>query len=263
MTGPPGALVTFQATNASSVDNGDGITGGNTGLLVVYDQSNAAFISANNFITINDVNNNTNYFEVLSSSFSSGTTTFTILNLSADSNAEWGSNANIALVGPRGPTGLGGGIAGTPTEGSYLAYRSGEWTSSGTSTSVALGYSSGTAPNGNNVVIGANAAMTQQAQSAIAIGSYAGQSGQGTGSIAIGANAGQTSQGHYAIAIGYNAVSSSQTANSIVLNASSSAFSAGASAFYVNPVRGVAVSGTDYKTLYYNTTTNEIVYDTS
>ena len=102
LTGPAGPLVTFTASVAS---DGHGITGGNTGTLSVQNQANAAFVTANTFITIADEANNTNYFEVLGSSYSvvSGTTTFTILNMNDNTNAEWSNGAAVALVGPRGP----------------------------------------------------------------------------------------------------------------------------------------------------------------
>ena len=92
----------------------------------------------------------------------------------------------------------------------------------------------------------------------IHLGINAGQTNQSTNAIAIGAGAGQTNQGTNAIAIGANAGASNQHANSIVINATGSALnSASTNAFYVAPVRGPQ---TFSNTLYFNTSTNEIVY---
>jgi hypothetical protein len=114
----------------------------------------------------------------------------------------------------------------------------------------------------NNISIGYQAGQTNQTQYAIAIGSNAGNNSQQPNAIAIGRDAGYTNQGTNAIAIGQGAGYTSQPANSIILNASLNNFSpVTANAFYVNPVRDIVRN--DNKTLFYNTTTSEIMYDST
>jgi hypothetical protein len=130
---------------------------------------------------------------------------------------------------------------------------------------VAVGYGAGRSTQGHSAVaIGYSAAIQSQRSGAIAIGSLAGNTGQGTNAIAIGTNAGLTGQGANSIVIGSNAggpLITPQPANSITINALGTVVtSALANAFYVAPIRGVA---TATPVLVYNTTTNEITYNTS
>ena len=110
-------------------------------------------------------------------------------------------------------------------------------------TSVALGYSAGNKYQGNN---------------AIAIGNAAGQNSQGTNSIAIGYNAGAKLQGTNSIAIGYRAGYEFQHQSTIVINATSMPLNTSTeNACYIAPIRN---DETQYSTLQYNITTNEITY---
>jgi hypothetical protein len=124
---------------------------------------------------------------------------------------------------------------------------------------VAIGYFAGQNGQQNGAVaIGQNAGFGGQNNYAVAIGAGAGESNQGTNSVAIGTQSGQFNQGQNAVAIGIRAGQNDQPNNSIILNATGSEFSPiGATAFYVNPVRGPD-DGT--KALCYNTTTFEITY---
>jgi hypothetical protein len=86
------------------------------------------------------------------------------------------------------------------------------------------------------------------------------QNTQGSNAIAIGQEAGQFGQGSYAVAIGYRAGYLTQHSNSIVLNASGTGLgSQTSSSLYVNPIR----SGTSTQSLYYDTSSKEVVYGPS
>jgi hypothetical protein len=109
----------------------------------------------------------------------------------------------------------------------------------------------------SEVHLGSGAGRTQQRRYAIAIGQEAGFSGQATGAVAIGYQAGQTNQGSYAIAIGYAAGQTNQHNNTIVLNASGVALpTTKTSAWYVSPI----ATGTSQNQLFYDPTTQEIIY---
>jgi hypothetical protein len=111
----------------------------------------------------------------------------------------------------------------------------------------------------SNVRIGNQSGLTSQATTGIAIGAGAGQYNQQANSIAIGQWAGQTGQGAGAIAIGFGAGQTGQAANSIVLNASSTALNgANSNAFYVKPIR-TQVDVSNCASLFYQTSTGEIV----
>jgi hypothetical protein len=145
---------------------------------------------------------------------------------------------------------------------------------------VAVGSSAGNNTQGQNAVaIGNSAGNNAQATAAVAIGIFAGYYTQGQNSIAIGQRSGMTSQASQAIAIGYNAGANtqganavaigygagqtSQPSNSIVINATGSGLSgATASAFYVNPIRQAATTGTS-GVLQWDTNTNEVLYNTA
>ena len=142
---------------------------------------------------------------------------------------------------------------------------------------VAIGVSAGeTGQNQRGVAIGEAAGKTNQSQfavaigpasgnntqgdSAIAIGRAAAETTQGSNSIAIGRVAARTNQGNECIAIGTSAGHTNQHNNSIVLNASGATLNtAGASRFYVNPIRPVR----DFTTrLNYDPSTREITHTT-
>jgi hypothetical protein len=154
---------------------------------------------------------------------------------------------------------------------------------------VALGSSAGQADqSANSVAIGNQAALQYQGGSAVAIGDGAGRSNQGAAAIAIGASAGYQGQGQYSICIGQGASSGNNTGNyaiaigsnaqalvtnavaigkqataaaaSVILNASGANLDDGNTAgFYVKPVRAITNTA-GHKAVYFNTTTNEIVY---
>jgi hypothetical protein len=117
--------------------------------------------------------------------------------------------------------------------------------------------SSSWAIGSDNIHIGANAGETGQQQYAIALGFQAGQTAQGASAVAIGASAGQTSQGANAIAIGNLAGATGQFGGSIVLNASGVALDAGATGFFVNPIRPLPANS---NTLHWDSMSNEIFY---
>jgi hypothetical protein len=93
------------------------------------------------------------------------------------------------------------------------------------------------------------------------MGYQAGFTGQGSNSIAIGIQAGQYGLGSNSIAIGNLAGPTGLNyANIIVLNAKGTAVNPGTgSAFYVAPVR---VSTDTTNVMVYNTTSNEVTYNT-
>jgi hypothetical protein len=120
------------------------------------------------------------------------------------------------------------------------------------------------------VAVGHFAGINGQSNSAVAIGSSAGQNAQGNQAVAIGENAGSTSQGRQAVAIGANAGIGSgniptQADNSIILNATGNDLNANvANTFIVQPVRGLAGanSNASFRSVFYNPTTGEFVYNT-
>ena len=139
-----------------------------------------------------------------------------------------------------------------------------------------MGWRAGfTGQNRDTVAIGSFSATDNQSFGGIAIGSVSGQSNQGEygisigygsgnktqgeNSIAIGHDSGYSNQGKYSIAIGSFAGLQDQSDNSIILNATGSPLNAGASGFYVAPIRDISSN----LVLVYNTTTNEITYTAS
>ena len=125
--------------------------------------------------------------------------------------------------------------------------------------SVAIGQNAGQFTQGDSAVtIGQQSGQYSQGASAIAIGQRAGQNTQATGAIAIGSLAGQSTQGTYSIAIGVQSGQTSQHQNSIILNATGAVLNSQTqSAFYVAPIRQASAANT----LYYDSTTDEIVYE--
>ena len=152
--------------------------------------------------------------------------------------------------------------AGTTSQGSNtVAVGHDAGTTSQSTRSIAVGYQSGNLNQGStSVAVGYKAGWQNQLASAVAVGDNAGKTTQGANSIAIGTYSGKTSQGSKAVSIGYAAGETNQHANSIILNASDTALnSAGASRFYVKPVRGgnFAASALAY------TSSGEIVEETN
>lgn len=130
------------------------------------------------------------------------------------------------------------------------------------SASVAIGpYAGEKGQHCESVAIGNAAGRTGQGESSVAIGDNAGYYQQGINSVAIGPYAGNTGQGNYSIAIGYHAGKNRQPNNSIILNASHTTPTTPTDeGFFVHPVKGVTgISGTQYKQLYYDTNTCQIV----
>jgi hypothetical protein len=113
----------------------------------------------------------------------------------------------------------------------------------------------------NGISIGKDAGYSNQGFGAVAIGLSAGASYQGANGIAIGDSAGNINQGANVIAIGRFAGVAAQTAGSICLNASGVALNPAVAGCFINPVR-IDASNTA-QTCYYNTTTNEITYNTT
>jgi hypothetical protein len=151
---------------------------------------------------------------------------------------------------------------------------------------LALGYQAGNSQQGTgSVAIGYQAGFTGQKPYSVAIGYQAGFTGHGTGSIAIGYQAGYAdATGPNSIAIGTqaglyglgaNSIAIGNLAgptgaaynNNIILNAAGTSLSPNTgSAFYVAPIRNLALGGTGIaaadisNTLFYNPTTSEITY---
>jgi hypothetical protein len=125
---------------------------------------------------------------------------------------------------------------------------------------IAIGYFAGQNTQGQNAIAIGNATGSyNQFIRAIAIGDQAGYTGQGTQSIAIGYRAGYTGQQSGAIAIGQFAGQTNQSANTIIINATGSGVTGTtASATYIAPIRGPVTSSFP---LYYNTSTNEVTYN--
>jgi microcystin-dependent protein len=103
---------------------------------------------------------------------------------------------------------------------------------------IALGTNAGQTNQGANAIaIGTDAGQVNQRMNSICIGNSSGKENQSMNSIAVGTSAGQINQGQYSIAIGTGAGQNNQASNSIILNASGNPLNAGASGFFVNPVR--------------------------
>ena len=111
------------------------------------------------------------------------------------------------------------------------------------------------------VAVGVNAGQFSQGQTAVAVGASAGATSQGQNAVAIGASAGATGQGSNAIAIGNLAGQTNQLGGSIILNASGTVLSAGATGFFVAPVRN-APSASGGGGVYYNNVAKEFTWDT-
>jgi hypothetical protein len=110
------------------------------------------------------------------------------------------------------------------------------------------------------VAIGSESGKTSQQSNAVAIGNLAGFSAQQSSAVAIGNGAGKTSQQSSAVAIGNLAGFLSQTSNSIILNATGEELNNTTSnTFTVKPVRAITSINNSYSSLYYNTTSGEIV----
>jgi hypothetical protein len=143
--------------------------------------------------------------------------------------------------------------------------------------SIALGYFSGRNSQGggaiaigpfagfvtqgdNSIAFGNGAGATNQGSYSISMGIFAGSSNQQGNGVAIGSYSGRYFQGNYSIAMGSNAGENYQHDNSIILNATGVTLdSDGTDRFFVAPIRNAAT----VNTLYYNTTTSEITYDSS
>jgi hypothetical protein len=120
---------------------------------------------------------------------------------------------------------------------------------------VAIGDSALSADGSYMVALGANAAAT--GTGALTVG--ANSSAAGDYGVALGPQAAVTSGSSSGVAIGYRAKASA--ANTIVLNAQSTALAGPiANAFYVAPIRGIALSA---PVLVYNTATKEITCELS
>ena len=127
---------------------------------------------------------------------------------------------------------------------------------------VAVGQAAGkTSQSQFAVAIGPASGTNTQGDSAIALGRSAADTTQGSNSIAIGRVAARTNQGNECIAIGTSAGHTNQHNNSIVLNASGATLNtAGASRFYVNPVRSDSAYTTQ---MCYNNSSKEVYYVTN
>lgn len=160
--------------------------------------------------------------------------------------------------------------------GNYAGY------SAQTAHGTALGTRAGYQNQGEYAVaIGAYSGHTSQGENTVAVGYYSGYSNQGAFSTAVGRQSGRTSQdsfsvalgyvagyenlGKYSIAIGYAAGYSNQYDSSIVINATGSILnnnatsSGGSRRLHIAPIRQASNSFT----LYYNTSTKEITYQTN
>ena len=128
---------------------------------------------------------------------------------------------------------------------------------------IAIGSNTGTSNQGQAAIaIGGNAGYIVQGSNTVAIGVQAGYSNQGTNSVAIGYIAGGSNQGTNAIAIGNSAGANNQSNNTIVLDATGGMVNTTTSnSFYVAPIRYDPT--TSNTVLYYNSTTMEVVYNTT
>ena len=131
------------------------------------------------------------------------------------------------------------------------------------SSAIALGpYAGYTGQGTGAIAIGLSAANNNQKSNSIAIGNSAGCYYQNERGISIGYNTGYTGQGTGAIAIGHRAGETNQAQQSIVINANvtnpwTDTTYQTQSGLFVRPIR----TQTTNKVLYYNTTSNEISYD--
>jgi hypothetical protein len=91
----------------------------------------------------------------------------------------------------------------------------------------------------------------------VQVGNQSGITNQASYAIAIGSRAGQVNQGNNAIAIGSFAGNATQPANSIILNASGSAVNANTSGFFVSPIRASNIAA---NVVWFNSNTNELTY---
>jgi len=129
---------------------------------------------------------------------------------------------------------------------------------------INIGGNAGVNNQGTNAVaVGFQAGSSKQGSNAVAIGLQAGLVNQGSNAIAIGPQAGLSNQGSNAIAIGFQAVTDRQVTGSIVLNASGSPLTAVNNGLYVNPVRSDETTGTEQRTVVYNTTSKEMFSTTT
>jgi len=159
-----------------------------------------------------------------------------------------GTSVDQTFIGQQaGYFGNANAYSGQTSVGSYAGQRAdGAYT-------VALGYAAGMGEYANSTV------AVGQADNAIAIGFSAGRTNQKTNAIAIGGYAGGNNQGTSSIAIGFGAGNSSQANNSIVLNASGTDLNnTTANSLVIKPIR----NATSTNTLYYNSTTGEVTYNT-
>jgi hypothetical protein len=129
--------------------------------------------------------------------------------------------------------------------------------------SISIGSNSGYVNQSvNSISIGNQSGYLYQNQNSISIGNQSGYNNQGENSVAIGYQAGFTGQGSNCVAIGYKSGLTRQNNNSIILNASGVPLNAGATGFYVNPIRQ-KITGGDDGVLQWDTTNSEIVYNTT
>jgi hypothetical protein len=111
----------------------------------------------------------------------------------------------------------------------------------------------------NNITIPGTATIStlRVVSDNVQVGNQSGITNQASYAIAIGSRAGQVNQGNNAIAIGSFAGNATQPANSIILNASGSAVNANTSGFFVNPIRSSTVTA---NSVWFNSVTNELTY---
>ena len=155
-----------------------------------------------------------------------------------------------------------GTTAGNTSQGSYaiaIGFNAGAYTQ--LTGAVSIGVNTGqTAQGANAVAIGASAGQATQGGHSVAIGYLAGQTRQGEHAVAIGREAGAFEQGTYSIAIGYYAGRTGQFQNSIVLNATNIDLNSSANGLFIAPIRATTPTMAISKALYYDTTTNEVLY---
>jgi len=194
------------------------------------------FFKTNNIKMLNGINNDSISVGFDAGYSNQGTSSIAIGNLAGYNH----QNQNTIAIGS---------LAGFATQNNYAIAIGANAAQTGQGTfAIAIGA-------GNNATL--SAGSNNQSQYAIAIGYSAGATGQNSNSIAIGRQAGQVNQGTNSIAIGTLA-GSQQAANSIVISALGTVVTgATASATYISPIRNSLQSNF----LYYNTTNNEIVYN--
>lgn len=135
------------------------------------------------------------------------------------------------------------------------------------SNAVAVGSLAGSLIQGFKAVsIGSAAGYTTQGEFGVAIGASSGGTGQGSNAVSVGGLAGNSFQGVNAVALGYEAGSLNQHSNSIVINATGTALqSVTSNSFVVKPIRGDTAANlttSNFKALFYNSTTGELCYST-